>query len=455
MCRTSMKRVACLFAAAVAMTLVAQPVQAEIEFGIPTPLPGLINEFMTGYPSLAADDLSMHFTAIRTGSTGGSADLWITSRSSPTDMWQTPVNLGPNINTAANEMGSSMTADGLELYFERTTNIFSHDDGDLWVSRRMSVSDAWGVPERLDYLNTPGRDGDPYISLDGLELYFDSTRDPNFPIPGNLLNTYVARRASRAEPFGTPEYFYISGAPAMTNDGLTYLMTANDVVGKYDGDPTWYGAEDLYVRTRTSTNGEFGPGQNLLAPINTTGLDCCGDFSSDGSTIYFTSLRPGGPGIFNIWEAPLAEAVSLDIKPGSSRNPINLKSKGVLLPVAILSTEEFDATQVDLDTLLFGDPLLIADGKSPVSPLRGNYEDVNYDGLTDLTLKFSMRELLENEVIGAATVQGYLAGQLVDGTEIAGRDMVVIVPAARGIPEPSSLLLILVAALALRICKRM
>ena len=39
-------------------------------------------------------------------------------------------------------------------------------------------------------------------------------------------------------------------------------------------------------------------------------------------------------------------AVAVDIKPGSCPNPLNVKSKGVL-PVAVLGTEEFDATQMD------------------------------------------------------------------------------------------------------------
>ena len=38
----------------------------------------------------------------------------------------------------------------------------------------------------------------------------------------------------------------------MTNDGLTYLMTANDVVGKYDGDTTWIGAGSDTCEPRTA-----------------------------------------------------------------------------------------------------------------------------------------------------------------------------------------------------------
>jgi hypothetical protein len=135
-------------------------------------------------------------------------------------------------------------------------------------------------------------------------------------------------------------------------------------------------------------------------------------------------------------------AVPVDIKPGGDTNPINLKSKGKL-PVAVLSTEDFNALAIDVSTLVFGDPLLIADGGgsvTPTSPVRSGQEDVNNDSLLDLTLKFSTQELVENGVLGPLTEQGYLTGKLLDGTVIAGRDSVVIVP--RGaVPEPTAFVL--------------
>jgi hypothetical protein len=44
----------------------------------------------------------------------------------------------------------------------------------------------------------------------------------------------------------------------------------------------------------------------------------------------------------------------VDIKPGSTLNPIDLSNKG-LVPVAIVTTESFDATSVDPNTVCFGD----------------------------------------------------------------------------------------------------
>ena len=68
--------------------------------------------------------------------------------------------------------------------------------------------------------------------------------------------------------------------------------------------------------------------------------------------------------------------VTIDIKPGSDPNSVNPKSKGVI-PVAILTTDAFDATAVDGSTVRFG--------PSEASPTHGigHFEDVDGDGDTD------------------------------------------------------------------------
>jgi poly(3-hydroxybutyrate) depolymerase len=73
----------------------------------------------------------------------------------------------------------------------------------------------------------------------------------------------------------------------------------------------------------------------------------------------------------------------IDIKPGSYSNPIALKGKGVI-PVAILTTEDFDATEVDTETVRFGPDL--------ARPVRCSLEDVNYDGDIDMVLHFRTQE---------------------------------------------------------------
>ncbi|MCH8840377.1 MAG: hypothetical protein IH831_06800 [Planctomycetes bacterium] len=142
-------------------------------------------------------------------------------------------------------------------------------------------------------------------------------------------------------------------------------------------------------------------------------------------------------------------SLALDIKPGSDENPVNLKSRGVL-PVAVLSTDDFDTSDIDVETLLFGDPLLLDVGGMAAGPLRFAFEDVSDDGLVDLTLKFSLPELIDLGALGPESIAGLLTGTLFDGTPIEGADSIRIVPSngtnvnsfrAGATPEPSSFLL--------------
>ncbi|MFH1484554.1 MAG: Ig-like domain-containing protein, partial [Chloroflexota bacterium] len=106
--------------------------------------------------------------------------------------------------------------------------------------------------------------------------------------------------------------------------------------------------------------------------------------------------------------------VTIDIKPGSSPNSINLGSRGVV-PVAILTTSAFDAAAVDPSTVVF----------AGASPVRWVMEDVvPHDGKLDMLLHFKTEDLNLTETSTSAT----LSGKTLDGLDIEGTDSVRIVP---------------------------
>ena len=78
--------------------------------------------------------------------------------------------------------------------------------------------------------------------------------------------------------------------------------------------------------------------------------------------------------------------VEIDIKPGGNPNNINLKSKGVV-PVAILSTETFNASNVDPESVTF----------TGASHVRWTLCDVDDDGDDDMLFHFKTQELLKSE----------------------------------------------------------
>jgi hypothetical protein len=105
--------------------------------------------------------------------------------------------------------------------------------------------------------------------------------------------------------------------------------------------------------------------------------------------------------------------VSVDIKPGSSPNTINPKSHGVI-PVAILSTDTFDATSVD--------PLSVEFGPSGATEMHGKgyIKDVNHDGKPDLVLHFKTQAT----GIQCGDTSASLTGETVDGDSMQGSDSI-------------------------------
>ena len=132
-------------------------------------------------PSISSDGLSLFFGSERPEGYG-SADLWLTTRETIHSHWDTPMNLGPAINSAANEGVPSISADGLLLFFSGAAYGPFRADGcgkaDLWVSTRATTSDHWGTRVNLGQpVNSADQDVAPNISADGSTLYFASKRE--------------------------------------------------------------------------------------------------------------------------------------------------------------------------------------------------------------------------------------------------------------------------------------
>jgi hypothetical protein len=136
--------------------------------------------------------------------------------------------------------------------------------------------------------------------------------------------------------------------------------------------------------------------------------------------------------------------VSLDIKPATCPNKVNMDSQGVL-PVAIAGANDFDVYSIDTDSLKL----------AGVAPLRIGYDDVTApfefladeltaldcssdgaDGTVDLVLKFSTPQLLEaietsydTELVTGEEVLLELTGQLIgeDAVTLVGEDYIKVI----------------------------
>jgi hypothetical protein len=113
-------------------------------------------------------------------------------------------------------------------------------------------------------------------------------------------------------------------------------------------------------------------------------------------------------------------AVTIDIRPGSYPNSINLGSNGVV-PVAIFSTATFDARTVDPSTVTLANAPVKLKGKG--QPMA-SFQDVNGDGRLDLVVNVQTNAL----ELTSGDVAAVLKGRTFSGQPIKGSDSVRIVP---------------------------
>ncbi len=125
--------------------------------------------------TMTADELEMVFARTYSGASG--ADLFITKRVTKGGSWGTPVKLSSAINTSASEAYPSISADGLVLLFSSHAAGALPSGGqggpDIWLTRRQTREDVWESPANPGPpLNSQYAENCPNIFADGSRIYF-------------------------------------------------------------------------------------------------------------------------------------------------------------------------------------------------------------------------------------------------------------------------------------------
>ena len=201
--------------------------------------------------------------------------------------------------------------------------------------------------------------------------------------------------------------------------GDIWRFTYDARIGNLEADSS----ASAYIQTLDSTTNfqkalVANDSTNLPIEWGTYTLDLFIDGTLVGDTLQFgfsaTSTAYRGSGVFydNLSFVKVF-MVTIDVKPDSQINNINPRSKGVIA-VSVLTSEDFDALQVDPDTVLFG-PAGAAKAHS-----QAHVEDVDNDGDMDLQLHFKTQET----GIQCGDTEATLTGNTWGGTPIMGTDSV-------------------------------
>ena len=142
---------------------------------------GVNSVFNDGAPSYVENDGAgvpqLFFHSSRPGGVGGT-DIYV-SEHLPNGTFG-PASLVVELSGPGQEQHPSIRFDGLEMFFF-SDRIPSQGGVDVWSSARRSIFDTWSTPTNLGpAVNTAGSEVQPYISSDGLTLYFQSPRPGGF-----------------------------------------------------------------------------------------------------------------------------------------------------------------------------------------------------------------------------------------------------------------------------------
>jgi len=197
-----------------------------------------------------------------------------------------PKNCGPTVNTAYGEHGASVSMDGLTLYFSDGGPFPSRPNtsggADIWVTTREKLDSPWVMSEGIGApINSPHIDATPCISPDGLSLYFVSDRPGGF----GAEDIYVSTRSGLNSPWEDPinlgagvNSSSLELFPSISPDGLiVYFCSFRS------------GNGDIFVATRTSVNEQFHTAENVGPIVNTLGTEeNCPYVLNDGCTLFFS-----------------------------------------------------------------------------------------------------------------------------------------------------------------------
>jgi hypothetical protein len=150
-------------------------------------------------PFLFEDDETtvLYFQSNRVGGPGGNdiyASTWL-----PDGTFAAPV-LVAELSSPLDDQRVSIRRDGREAFLS-STRAGTLGGQDIWVSKRSSTSDPWGVPENLGpTVNTEFFDAAPSLSFDGTALYFHSAFRPGNVGGLGRFDIVVATREKLTKP---------------------------------------------------------------------------------------------------------------------------------------------------------------------------------------------------------------------------------------------------------------
>jgi Tol biopolymer transport system component len=228
--------------------------------------------------------------------------------------WSAPVNLGPIVNSPSYDACPTIAKSGLSLYF-RSNRPGGQGGFDIYVAQRDSHEDPWETPVNLGpTINGPANEYCSTFSPDGHWMVFVSDRPVSAGGCGGQ-DLWISHRKNKRDDFGweAPRNLGCIVNSAAAENGPAWFeddATGRTLLYFSSNRPGGLGLLDIYVSEAASdTKGDFGP-PSLVTELSTSATDYQPVLRKDGLELLFASNRPGGLGTYpDLWVSTRASTM--------------------------------------------------------------------------------------------------------------------------------------------------
>lgn len=238
-------------------------------------------------PAVSPDGHEIFFSSWR----GGRPEIWRSERIDVTGDFDPPERVFAPLAEGDEDGTPRLSQNARLLLGSGMRGGVKHE---LWIARRPDLVSAFETPMFIENVGSSAWEGSPWLSSDGLRLYFASGRGGDFDI-------YLATRGEPDGDFDPPEPV----ASLNTDLGETGIaLTADELEAFVSSARPGGQGYDLYGFRRSSRDDPFGAAQRI--DLLNTGADDLYPFSSlDGKHMYFNAFASwsGGANNADLWSA--------------------------------------------------------------------------------------------------------------------------------------------------------
>lgn len=206
-------------------------------------------------------------------------------------------NLGPNVNSKANEVAPVISPDGRTIYFTRfdhPENLKAKEDYDVWFAEEKN-----GVWQKATNI------GNPVNNLQENSICYISPDDRtmllmNIYHPDGALSKGVSISRKNSAGWTFPQELRLQSYVNEHSFSGFYIGPNGKVMVLSLQDANTKGGADLYV-SFPQADGTWSPPQNIGVDINTADDEFTPFLATDNQTLYFTSNGRSGYGEMDIY----------------------------------------------------------------------------------------------------------------------------------------------------------